>query len=222
MLDRPSFAVRRATGTDVEELARIHVAAFPGFFLTTLGKTFLMELYGQFVQSRNCICLLAENNKGHIGGFVVGSVTPDTFFRDLLKRRWFAFGTLAFPALCAQPFFVARKLAAALFYTGDKPVSIERAALLSSIAITPDSTGFGIGTLLLQSFCQEVAAQELDHVYLITDRDGNEGVNRFYVNNGFSLESTFLKAGNRFMNRYLRTCAVRTTSNEEPEILVGR
>ena len=40
------------------------------------------------------------------------------------------------------------------------------------------------------------------YINLETDAEGNDGVNRFYVKNGFKLEREFITAEGRRMNEY--------------------
>jgi ribosomal protein S18 acetylase RimI-like enzyme len=195
--------LRAAAVEDIDHIVRVHLTAFPGFFLTLLGARFLRELYSGFILDENGICLVAERD-GEMSGFVVGTSAPEDFFRRMFFARWHAFLFAALGALLRRPWFVARRLASALGYRGEKPTAHPGGALLSSIAVIPEEAGTGVGRALVDAFCQHVVASRESFVYLITDRDGNDSVNRFYLQAGFSLESSFSKAGNRWMNRYTK------------------
>ena len=51
--------IRIATTKDVPQIVKIHMNAFEGFFLTTLGRSFLSFYYNAFVNSKDGIVLCA-------------------------------------------------------------------------------------------------------------------------------------------------------------------
>ena len=110
-------------------MADLHVSAFPGFFLTSLGKPFLRRLYAGFMKQPQGLCLVAED-AGVIVGFVVGTVDPSGFFRRLLSQQAVGFAIAAVPGLLKNPLFTARKCLGALFYRGETPGGIPDAVLL--------------------------------------------------------------------------------------------
>jgi hypothetical protein len=84
--------IRRATINDVSIVAQIHTLAFPGFFLTSLGNSFLKELYSGFVNQPGGIFVVAEDkDEGKIIGFAAGTTVPTVFFTELRKKRGFFF-----------------------------------------------------------------------------------------------------------------------------------
>lgn len=196
------MGVRRAKDADLETVVALHLAAFPGFFLTRLGPPFLRELYRGFLSSADSVFLVAEE-QGSVNGFVVGSLEPEHFFKRLLLARWYAFVKAAFSPLLRSPMIVGRKLTGALFYRGEKP-RYGHAALLSSLAVSPAVSRRGIGAALIEGFCDVAAQSGKEIVYLITDRDNNEIVNRFYLRSGFQIEVVIKRSGGRRMNRFVR------------------
>nr|NLU58817.1 GNAT family N-acetyltransferase [Pseudomonas sp. BIGb0427] len=76
--------------------------------------------------------------------------------------------------------------------------------LLSTISVSPQAQGQGVGRQLLQEVEAWAAESGAAFVYLTTDRDANVEVNGFYQRNGYVLESTLKKSGNRIMNRYIK------------------
>ncbi len=194
--------VRPATKDDIERIVSIHMRAFEGFFLTFMGKRFLRELYRNFTLEQEGICLVAEEGNDVIG-FVAGTICPEVFLTRIRKRRRHVFLMASIGSILRRPFLVTRRLISALSYKGDKPPKCKDAALLSSIAVDPDFSGKGAGQLLLKAFCKEVRDAGSDFVYLTTDRDDNERINKLYQESGFELESTFAQLDNRNMNRHL-------------------
>jgi len=198
-----STRVRPARADDIESIVALHTHAFPGFFLTTLGRRFLFELYRGFLQAPSGRLFVADVD-GEIIGFAAGTLAPEQFFRNLVLARWFAFAWAALRAATRHPHAVIPRLVAALGYRGERPRRLSGAALLSSIAVDPRTTRAGIGSVLLTAYCEEVWKQHLQYVYLMTDRDVNEPANRFYLRHGFTVESEIRRRNGRIMVRYVR------------------
>jgi ribosomal protein S18 acetylase RimI-like enzyme len=211
-LAKPGYMVSKVVQADVEELVRLHMEAFQGFFLALLGQRFVAEVYRGFLGEPDAIFLKVKDGP-RLAGFVVGTTMPDAFFRKLLVRRWLSFVRTALNALWRRPWLVSRKLFSALSYRGERPPGMPgRSALLSSVAVHPQFCGKGIGSILVEAFCDRAARAGSQSVYLTTDRDDNEAVNRFYLHANFVLESDFRRTGNRWMNRYIRILCVDASS----------
>lgn len=198
---------RPATAADIDAVAKVHIQAFPGFFLTRLGYGFLCELYAGFLNHPDGVFLVAENEPGKLIGFAAGTIAPDNFFRDLRKKRAVHFLMHAVPALLKSPSLVVAKLYSAVFYRGDKPANLDGGALLSSIGVLPGVVGKAVGKELLSRFESEAFTRGAPFVYLTTDETDNDRVNHFYTRNGYVVESRFMQGGKRPMLRYLKKAA---------------
>jgi len=186
----------------IESLIPLHQAAFPDFFLTSLGPAFLRLLYDGFMMHPQGICLVAED-QGNVVGFAAGTINPDGFFSSLLRRQALRFACSAIPGLLRNPLFVTRKCLGALFYRGETPGGIPDAALLSSLAVSSAIQSKGVGQALVRAFAEEVRRRGGKAIYLTTDESENEKANRFYAKCGFELLDTFKRPGNRVMNRWI-------------------
>lgn len=195
---------RFASEHDIQSIVDVHLAAFPGFFLTSLGGRFLSEMYRGFLSHSSGILLVIEE-AGSVVGFAAGSSSPVVFFSDLRRRRSLFFLLWAAPSLLRDPKAVLRKLLSALFYRGDKPLSLNGGALLSSIAVRPEVSGHSLGARLLQDFEGEAFSRGVDFVYLTTDKVENDRVIKFYENNGYFVESQFHQGANRTMLRLVKS-----------------
>jgi len=195
--------VREAKYSDITQSIAVHEAAFPGFFLTQLGAKFLKQLYLGFLEMPSAIFLVAEKDNQVIG-FVAGTTNPNAHFSQLLKERWYRFLLASVGGLFKNPIFVMQKCLSAFIYKGENPEQIENATLLSSIATLPEFEGQGVGRILTSEFIVECKNQNVEWLYLTTDRVGNDSVNAFYLKNDFKIESSFRKTGNREMNRYVK------------------
>ena len=200
-----SAQLRFANESDVDSIVAIHLQAFPGFFLSKLGPGFLRELYHGFVASESGICWVAEEDE-QLVGFAIGSSSPAEFFKGLLKSRCLQFLRLSLGALVREPRLVGRKLLSAVTYRGEIPKLEGNGALLSSLAVAPESCSQGRGAALVYAFCETAETIGADYVYLTTDQEGNKKVNDFYGRLGFNVHAQFEKGG-RPMNLYLRSCS---------------
>ncbi|MDC0304887.1 GNAT family N-acetyltransferase [bacterium] len=200
--------LRVALPVDVDSIVELHRAAFAGFFLTSLGNSFLRHLYSSFVSDEHGVCFVAEDNNKIIG-FVAGTSNPREFFRLIKRTKLWDFAFSAFPGLLKNPVLVIKKCFAALFHKGEPIAGLPKAALLSSLAVNPTVSGRGIGGKLVKAFCLEMANGGFFSVYLVTDAAENDSVNRFYEKCGFSLEASFCRSGNRLMNRWVKTLVKR-------------
>lgn len=196
--------LRIADERDIDAVANVHLAAFPGFFLTSLGQKFLSEMYRGFLNHPSGIFFVAEEG-GEVMGFAAGTSAPAAFFSELRRRRSLCFLLWALPALLRHPKVVIQKLLSAIFYRGDKPIGLEGGALLSSIGVRPDVVGKSVGKRLLHDFENEAFRRGVDFVYLTTDEAGNDRVNKFYKNNGYLVESRFCQGASRTMLRYIKS-----------------
>lgn len=192
-----------AAPADALALASLHAKAFPEFFITRLGPRFVVELYRGFIDRADAICLVAWENCTAVG-VVAGPMRPEDFFGELLRSRGLRFALAAVPGLLRDPWNVGRRLLVAPFYRGEAPPCLDRAALVSTICVSPAARGSGIATALLEEFGATAAARGARHVYLTTDRDANERANSFYLRAGFVFDCEVRRRDRRVMNRYIK------------------
>lgn len=197
-----SHVIRPLSAADARAAGSLHRAAFPDFFMTSLGPRFLDLFYATVAADESTVCLAAvEPGCSRLTGLAVGPLHPAGFFRRVLARRLLSFATAAALAAVRHPSRVPR-LFRALRYRGDAPEGPER-ALLSSIAVSPDVRGRGVGAALLRAWVDEAARRGAPGCYLTTDQADNATVNRFYLRAGFRLQSTTRTPEGRALNRYV-------------------
>ncbi|MFA6175750.1 MAG: GNAT family N-acetyltransferase [Phycisphaerae bacterium] len=197
-----NFTIRGIAGKDVKQVVDIHIKAFPSFFLTFLGRGFLKEFYKSFLCDSQGVGFVAiDQETNDILGAIVGSLNPNGYFKRLLKRKWFAFCIASVGAVLRKP-AVIKRLFRAVFYRGDAPDGQER-SLLSSIAVSPDAQGRGVGKALVKRWLEEIKSRKSSGAFLTTDAENNQAVNSFYQNLGWKLESSYSTHEGRKMNRYV-------------------
>ncbi|MFH1746091.1 MAG: GNAT family N-acetyltransferase [Planctomycetota bacterium] len=188
---------------DVAGAVALHMGAFPDFFLTFLGRSFLRQFYLGYCGNPDTVALVARRAAtGELLGTVVGPLRPAGFYKRLLLKRWWRFAWAACGAVVRKPTVIPR-LFRALTYRGDAPEDHTERALLSSICVDPTAQGLGIGRQLVCQFLENIRAANLPGAFLTTDVEGNEAVNAFYGRLGWKVDSEFATPEGRRMHRYV-------------------
>lgn len=195
--------ISKLTKQHVSQVVSVHVASFPGFFLSFLGPQFLSIFYSAVSSAPEGIAFVYLNEAGIPSGFVAGTSNPRGFYSRLLMRHWFRFAMAAIPSVLRKPSIVSR-VARAVFHPSDNPVGDDVAGLFS-IGVLPELQGTGAGKKLMQAFLEEAKYRRCKRVVLTTDQDNNDAVNAFYVRHGFSVERRFVTPEGRKMNEYWLT-----------------
>jgi len=198
MSNPKEFQIRQMSVSDVPDVVRVHLVAFPGFFLSFLGPRFLSLFYEECVRQDQIACVAIS--QGRLAGFVMGSAHPAQFYAGLVKRRAMRFAVVALPAVIRQP-RIALRVARAL----RKPRDARRTAgtaTLMSLGVAPDWHGQGTGRRLVAAFLGEARARGSSRVDLTTDKAGNENANEFYRRLGFVVDREITTPEGRVLNEY--------------------
>lgn len=78
--------IRPMRFTDLKQVIDVHLASFPGFFLTFLGRDFLTLLYSQLLTDPFGTVLLADT-LGTIDGFVASVLQQSGFYGRLVRQQ---------------------------------------------------------------------------------------------------------------------------------------
>ena len=183
----------------IRKLSRLHVRAFPDFFLTQLGVNFLDALYEGYLDDDRSGIIIAENN-GRLAGFIAYSNDYPNFYKGLMKHHLLRFAVCSVGAAIRHPSFIKRLLGA--FKKSDSVVKNEKYVELASICVDPRIGQKGIGSKLIDHLKGMVDFDEYEYINLETDAIGNDAVNRFYVKNGFELARSYFSPEGRKMNEY--------------------
>ena len=182
-------------------IAEIHRAAFPDFFLTQLGKSFLTALYQGYIEDEESGILVAASKKsGQIVGFIAYSDNYSRFYAQLKKNHLLKFVFGAAMAALRQPSCIKRLLGA--LKKEDQVKRVEKYVELASIGVCPQKQGEGIGGKLMDYFISTVDFRKYSYINLETDAVNNEAVNNFYQKKGFKLSRQYVTAEGRRMNEY--------------------
>ena len=201
--NKESTILREATTNDLDNIAALHAAAFPGFFLTSLGPMFLKHMYMGYIEEPSGIILIAEHGIKPTG-FIAGTTDPEQFFKNLKTRKGPLLFCKTLPALIKNPMPVMKKIFKSFFYLGEKPPNLVNSTLLSSIAVSPEHQKNGTGRKMLEEFERAARSKDAKHIHLTTDQLNNCRTLSFYEKSGYTLESSFINSGKRVMNRYIK------------------
>ena len=139
---------------------------------------------------------------------MAGVTHQSGFYRRLIQKQKWAFALATLEALLKRP-AIAPRLVRAL-RRPEEAQSASAGACLMSIAVHPQSEGKGMGSQLVEAFCEELSQHGASSICLMTDRDNNDRINRFYQRLGFQLSNTFITPEGRAMNEYLMVLAKKT------------
>ncbi|MCC6712519.1 MAG: GNAT family N-acetyltransferase [Candidatus Dadabacteria bacterium] len=190
--------IRKALPDDLGDIVTIHMSGFDGFFLSSLGPSFLRTFYMDFLTDENGCCLV-DVEDGRTVGFAAGVIDPSSYFRRTFRRRWprLILGSLG--RVVKNPAVLAKLARRALTYPSSSSHGGSDSALLSSIAVLPEFHNRKIGERLLDAFLEESASMGASEVVLTTDRHRNEKVIAFYKKMGFDVKRVFTSYEGRYM-----------------------
>jgi ribosomal protein S18 acetylase RimI-like enzyme len=200
-----TLVVRPATVADVPAVVRVHQGAFPGFMLTLLGPRFLQRLYRGFIFESSGVLLVAQQPDREIVGLLAGARMPAEFFGRMRRRRGLVMACCAVPALLRHPLRVGERLLSAIRYRGDRPMDLPGYWLLSSLGVRQADAGGGVGSALVRDFCDAARSQGAPGVYLLTDKNDNAAVQRFYAKHDFIIHATQRRGDGRQLLMLVRS-----------------
>lgn len=193
--------IRHLSNKSIRELVQVHIDAFPNFFLTDLGQSFL-ETYYKSVQEEESGVVLAYEEDGRIIGFCAGCVLSKGFNSKLVKHNLYEYGLL-----CVRLCFTHPKKIVHLIKNFTKSASVEdkgQYAELLSIGVSPSVQNSGVGKILLSELEKDLKFKGASELSLTTDFYENEKVLRFYSKMGFKPFCEFTAYPNRKMYRLIK------------------
>jgi GNAT superfamily N-acetyltransferase len=189
--------INKLDESDINDVVILHLNSFNGFFLTSLGKPFLIVFYKSILLSDNGICIGAFSEKKLIG-FAIGTKNNTGFYMSLIKKNFLLMTYKALPKLIFNPSNIKR-LIVSLSNAGQP--TFKNIPSLLSICVAPNQTSKGVGKRLLLAYENQVKNQGFKEIILTTDFHDNDKVNMFYLNNNYVC-AQFVFQGNRKMNLY--------------------
>lgn len=183
----------------VDEVVKIHMDTFQGFFLTFLGKGFLKQLYKGYMEHEDSNLIIAKDGD-ELVGFIAYSSNISDLYKFLIKKKLMLFAWYSLLAFMKNPRILFRLLSA--FGKSQEVIREENYIELASIGVKPEVKSKGIGTLMIDFLKQNVDFDKYKYIKLETDAENNEVANHFYVKNGFVLDHVYQTREGRRMNEY--------------------
>ncbi len=193
--------VKRATTDDIAQIVKVHLSAFPGFFLTELGESFLKLYYSSVLKSDGGILLVGMDDN-EVVGFCGACKRSAGFHSSLLKENLLKFGAMGARLIFTKPKAILR-LAKNLTKTGQVDDPGEYAELLS-IGVRGDCQGKGVGKIMLKGLEKSLKDSGIKQLSLTTDSLENDKALQFYKGIGFSELYKFVTYPNRKMHRLIK------------------
>jgi ribosomal protein S18 acetylase RimI-like enzyme len=193
---------KKITEIDLPSIVDIHIQAFSGFFLTSLGKSFLHLYYKSSIKSSECIAICSTDENGKYSGFAIGSTLSKGYHKRLLMKNLFAFGLRFMIVLFTKPNSILRLLKNINKIEGINDDG--NYAELLSIGVSKNYKGQGIGKLLIEKFESEALNRGSKKVSLTTDYYDNESVVNFYFSRGYSVFYEFNAYPDRKMYKMIK------------------
>lgn len=201
-VSRDNLKIRPLKKSDISSIVEMHIIAFPGFFMTLMGKRFLVEYYNTVFDYEYSINLIATNNSGESVGFAVGFKDPTKFYK-FLKSRFYNFITPTIYGFLRQPHLIL-KIFMGFVRVNNKKIIIENDSSCELSSIGAIKQGLGCGSSLLKQFIEEARIKNSSEIILTTDMNNNDNVVKFYISNGFT-QADIENRGNRPMIKFIFT-----------------
>lgn len=192
----------KAQGKDIPDIVAIHIKAFPDFFLTTLGESFLKLFYRSVLKSSDGILLIGKTD-GETIGFCAGTLLSAGFNTRLIKNNLMGYVGQGIKLLFTHPiriWHLFKNMTKENASVGDKG---EYAELLS-IGVDPEKQGGGVGKEILVALEEEVSRRGGVKLSLTTDYNDNEKTIGFYHSLGYREWYDFVTYPNRRMYRLVK------------------
>ena len=183
-------------------LASIHLDAFHGFFLSSLGKRFLNAYYNAALNSTETIAVCAVDDDGQIQGFGTGCILSKGYHKQLILHHIFSFLYQGLIILLTNPKALLR-LAMNLDKISNEKDDGNYAELIS-IGVSHEFKGLGIGKALIKIFEEEAKRKGCKKISLTTDYHDNEDVVAFYMHSGYNVFYEFTAYPKRRMYKLIK------------------
>ncbi len=163
--------------------AELHRAGIDTGFLSSLGNTFLRQLYRAIPSCPAGFGFAWEEPDGAVLGFIACAESTGRVYKQALLRRGILMA-LPLARFLVRP-AVIRRMIATLRYPSQVGDELPAAEVLS-IAVSPQARGKGVGKALMKAAMDEFHRRGIEMVKVAVWA-GNETANHFYERCGFTL-----------------------------------
>lgn len=206
--------IRTISSSDhINNIINIHKEAFPGFFLTKLGDSFLKVYYKSVIKNGSSL-FVGAFNQNELVGFCCTAIVSKNFNKVIIRDNLIVFTFLGLKLLITNPRYLY-----GLFRNMTKKSSSvqDRSdyAELLSIAVLNKYQGFGYGQKMIQYAEYELIKLNRSQLSLTTDLHNNEKTINFYQKLGYKILYEFTAWPNRKMYRMIKELDINYIPDEQ-------
>jgi ribosomal protein S18 acetylase RimI-like enzyme len=186
--------IRDARETDLGEVARLHIEAFPGSVLGELGEEAVRRNYLWQLTGPHDLTAIVAGDGDRLLGFLFGGVFRGSTIGFVKSQRWFLAGQVArHPRILLRGvgwnrLVLGARLLARRSVTPqpEQPDAVPRRSLgVLAIAVDPAAQGRGVGRALMDEASCRARQQGFETMHL-TVHPSNAGALSFYRSLGWS------------------------------------
>lgn len=203
--------VRPARPVEADAIADLHVRLLPHGFFAELGRGFLRSYHRTFMASPHAVSLVAYRD-GRVVGVIAGALDAGLHQRFVIRRHGLRLLVSGLAALVRRPKLAAKFVTTRLpryargLLRAARPagaasagpaVDPTRVAVLTHVAVDPQTQGSGAGAALVHSFTDAVrAAGTAQRIELVTLAE--TGASAFYEHLGWQADGEHRRDGVRY------------------------
>jgi len=178
--------IKPLTEEFADAAAELHRSNIRTGFLSSLGISFLRQLYKAIAVCPSGFGFVWQGENGEIWGFIACAENTGRLYKQVFLHR----GLLVVIPLLRFIFrlSVLKRIWETLRYPAETAVNLPQAEVLS-IAVSSQARGKGIGKVLMKTAMDEFVRRGIKQVRVAVWA-GNEVANKFYQRCGFSLATT--------------------------------
>jgi len=186
--------VEHAGDSDIPAAAALHAGQITGGFLASLGTPFLTRLYRRAARHDRSFVLVARDDAGEVGGFLVGTEDTGSLYRAFLCHDGIGAAAGAAPRLALRWRSVLETLRYGRAATDETGTGAK--AELLAMAVRPDLRGRGTGRALVDAFFGELERRGVTEARVVVG-EPHTAARRLYEAAGFRPVATITVHGDR-------------------------
>lgn len=199
------YKVKEAALSELDTIVSIHNSAFPGFFLTLLGDSFLKVYYRAILRYSDGV-LLGCYDDDRLVGFCAAALLARGFNVKLIKSDFFSFARVGVVLLFTDR-TALKRLYLNLSKSDNEHNDTGEYAELLSIGVDAAYQGKGVGKLLLSGLEKSISEKGAKKLSLTTDFCNNQKAVGFYRTMGYQSFYDFIAYPDRRMYRLIKSLA---------------